>query len=44
MGRLLKGNGEFAMNEGKMRICRNVVGRSEKAGLMWMTESGQLNS
>jgi len=37
MGRLLTGNGEVAMNEGSVRICRNVVGRSTKAGLMWMT-------
>jgi hypothetical protein len=37
MGRLLTGNGEVAMNEGSVRICRNVVGRSAKAGLMWMT-------
>jgi hypothetical protein len=38
MGRMLKGSGEFAVNEGKVRICRNVVGRSKKAGLMWMTK------
>jgi hypothetical protein len=38
MGRMLKGKGEFAMNEGKVRMCRNVVGHSKKAGLMWMTK------
>jgi len=37
MGRLLKGNGEFAMNVGKVRVCRNVLGCSKKAGLIWMT-------
>jgi hypothetical protein len=37
MGRSLKENGEFAMNKGKVRICRNV-GFSKKAGLMWMTD------
>jgi hypothetical protein len=37
MGRLLKGKGELAMNEGKVRICWNVVGCSKKAALMWMT-------
>jgi len=31
------GNGEVAMNEGSARICQIVVGRSMKAGLMWMT-------
>jgi hypothetical protein len=39
MGRLLKGSGEFAMNEGKVRICQNVVGHSKKAGLIWMTNT-----
>jgi hypothetical protein len=36
MGRLLKGNGEVAMNEGNVRTCWTVGGRSKKAGLMRM--------